>query len=737
MDINIADNDNINDNINDNVNNRNNNNIIQTEANSNLCDGENNQYGDNTDLDGDKLDHADNADNGGNTANADSAQYTNENDGNNENNENNENTNPTENIVKSNCTINLKNSSVVIGDNLTIYLKTIDGKGIANQKITILLNNKTYTKTTDSKGSVNIKIDLDVKKYQMIVNFTGSSIFNPNFKKFTISVTKSKTKIIVKKTSVVKERNLNLQLTDNKNKPLKNQKLIINFAGKTYTKTTDNKGKISLKISLESGNYTVQIKYNGNANYIKSNKTFKMRVYKLKTSFTVPSTSIIRGKYFYAYLKDKNGVSLANKTVKITFNNKKITKKTDKNGRIRLKIDKKPRKYKLKLKYAGSKTFVKSSKSLTVKSYKAKTKVTFLKTSVKRTKYLHIFLKTKSNKVIANQKLTIIFANKKYKKTTDKKGKVYLKLTKPVGTYKIKIQFNGSKSYQKTSRTAKIKILPNYTAIFNAKNKTAHLKNNKTIRYWIRLTDVNGNPIINETVTIKVKCNNFTSGTGRKITKKTIVLSSDNIGGKTVDKKRLNDMAKILRSKGYKVIVSGIGPNYHVTDVKKYKNVCVFSLVGGIDSGMFVDMADNYYQNYLKKNNNQFVLGCAGSPKKVNLANRTWLVRAHDDDYSPASFKGLYFPGKYLNKKTHVDYVYGTTPEALVNNFLKYAKKGKSIGMNDTIPGTYTTYKLKTGKKGYVYVDLPIGNHTIISSFSNKDKGYTTDTLKTWVNVVK
>lgn len=223
----------------------------------------------------------------------------------------------------------------------------------------------------------------------------------------------------------------------------------------------------------------------------------------------------------------------------------------------------------------------------------------------------------------------------------------------------------------------------------------------------------------------------------KRITKKTIVLSSDNIDTKSIDKQRLNDLAKLFREKGYKVIVSGIGPNYHVTDVRDYKNVCVFSLVGGIDSGMFVDMASSYYQNYLKKNNNQFVLGCVKTPGNVNLANRTWLIRAHDDDYSPKSFKGLYFPGKYLNKKTHVDYVYGPTPEDLVNNFLTYAKNGKSIGFNNTLPGRYVTYKLNTTKSGYVHLDLPIGNHTVICSFTNKDKGYTTDTLTTWINVIK
>ena len=546
-----------------------------------------------------------------------------------------------------------------------------------------------------------------------------------------------KTKIIVQNASVVKERNLVLQLLDSKNKTIANKKISVKVKGKTYTITSNKKGKISLKISFNTGKYTVKVKFDGDENYTGYNRTFTMKVYKLKTNITIPRNSVIRGHYFYAYLKDKNNKPVAYRNVSIKFRNKTYTKKTDKNGRFKLLINSKIGKYNAKFIFKGDKSYLKTNKAIVIKCYNATTKITFTSKKVIRSKKLQINLKYGNNKPLANRKIIITFKNKKYKRTTNKNGRVDFKISQPVGTYKIKVQYNGGKGYKKSTKSTKIKILPNYTAIFIAKNKTAHRNENKTYRYYIKLTDLKGNPICGETVTIKVKCNNFTAGSGIKITKKTIVLSSDNICNKTVDKKRLNDMAKLLRAKGYKVIVSGIGPNYHVNSVRNYKNVCVFSLVGGVDSGMFVDMASGYYQSYLKKNNNQFVLGCVAPPVYIDLANRTWLKRAHDDNYSPKSFKGLYFPGKYLNKKTKVNYVYGATPKELVDNFQKYGKKGKSIGINNTKPGTYVTYKLKTSKKGNVHLDLPIGNHTVICSINNKNKGITTDKLTTWVNVIK
>ena len=610
------------------------------------------------------------------------------------------------------------------------YLTTVDNSNADNQAILQSEQKENISQYDDEAVSQAEKESLPTSAEKETFSQSNSSV-NSTATSF------EKTKIAVMNTSVVKERKLVLQLLDSKNKAIANKKITVGFAKKTYTNTTDKNGRISLKISLDPGKYTVNVKFAGDSNYTKSNRTFTMNVYKIKTNLTAPKTSIIRGQYFYVYLKDKNNNPIASKYVSIKFSKKTYIKKTDNNGRVSLKINLNVGSYPVQLIYKGSQSYQKATKKITLKSYNAKTKITFNSKEVVRAKCLNINLKYGTNKTLANREVVITFNNKKYVRTTNENGRVNFKISKPVGSYKIKVQFNGAKGFEKTSRSATIKILPNYTAIFTAKNKTAKLNGNQTVRYYIKLTDINGNPVAGETVTVKVKCNNFTYGSGNKITKKTIVLSSDNIDTKKLDKQRLNDLAKLFREKGYKVIVSGIGPNYHVTDVKNYKNVCVFSLVGGIDSGMFVDMASNYYQNYLKKNNNQFVLGCVKTPGNVNLANRTWLIRAHDDDYSPKSFKGLYFPGKYLNKKTHVDYVYGPTPEDLVSNFMTYAKNGKSIGFNNTLPGRYVTYKLNTTKYGYVHLDLPIGNHSVICSFANKDKGYTTDTLTTWINVIK
>ena len=276
-----------------------------------------------------------------------------------------------------------------------------------------------------------------------------------------------KSKIIVQNASVVKERNLVLQLLDKNNKSIANKKIRVTFNKKTYTNTTDKNGRISLKISLNTGNYTVIVKFAGDENYTETSRNFTMRVYKLKTHFVIPKTSVIRGHYFYAYLKDQNNKPVTGENVTINFRNKDYVKKTDKKGMVRLLINSNIGKYDAKYTFKGSDSYLKSTAKLTVKSYNATTKITFNSKSLIRGDSLHINLKYNTNKLLGNRKLTIIFNNKKYIRTTNKNGRVNLKITRPVGSYKIQVKYAGGKGFKKSSRYTTIKILPNYTAIIS------------------------------------------------------------------------------------------------------------------------------------------------------------------------------------------------------------------------------------------------------------------------------
>ena len=444
---------------------------------------------------------------------------------------------------------------------------------------------------------------------------------------------------------------------------------------------------------------------------------------------TIPDTTVVRGKCIYFYLKDSDGNALSGQTIKIKFDNTYFTRKTNANGKAGLQIQTRLGKIPVTATYAGATSYASSSKSVTITSVMDKSQITIPDSTITRGKYFYAYLKDSSGKAISSQKVTIKFSSKSYTKTTNTNGRVSLFISANPGSYATTVSFATTSSYYASSKSVTVKVLANTTAKIIAKDQTV------LGEYSVRLVDNNGNPLANQTISITTTTLNRTTGSGDKITKKTIVLDSDNIFNKATDLKFLNDIASVLRSKGYKVIVnSNIGPNEHCSDVMgKYSDACIFCIFGGVDSGMFVDMSANWYQNYLKKYNNRVVLGFTYTT--YNLATLTWLQRAHDDDYSPASFTGLAYPGTYLNDHG-MDYVYGNTATQMANNFINYAVKGLSIGLNNTLPCKVKTYNVVTNSNGYATITgLTEGKYTVVSSYSNATAGYVADTVTTEITV--
>ena len=630
---------------------------------------------------------------------------------------------------KENADITVSKTSILRGTKLYIYLKDINGNPISGKELTLTINKIDYKKITDKNGGVFLPFDILLGDYTLKVHFNGDSEHYAKTSSFKLHIYQLKTKVTVSKESVAKGKYLYAYLKDIHGNPLSGKKVTFRFGGKDYVKTTNNKGRASLKISAVAGKYPIKIIFSGDKSHVKSSKSFSLKVYKRSTKITIASASVIRGKCLYAYLKDSAGNALKSKRVTIRFNNVNLYRTTNKNGRVALRIKTKLGTFATKITYKGSGYYKASSKSFKLKSYVAKTKIV-ASSSVVRGKNFYVYLKDSSNKAASGEKLLINFDGRKHTKTTDSKGRVSLHISVAAKTYSVKITHAASNSYKASSKSLSLKVLPNATAKIIANGGT-YLG-----EYSIKLTDLKGNPLSGQTIKIIASTYNHAAGSLKKITQKTIIIDSDNIYSKTKDKNYMNSLASALRAKGYKVIVSGIGPNTHCDDIKgKYSNAVVLCLFGGADSGMFRDMSDKWYQDLLKKYNNRVVLGFLDPPNTVNLATCTWLKRAHDDNYSPKSFTGLSYPGTYLNNHG-MDYIYGKNPTQMANNFINYAVKGLSIGKDNTVPSVINTYSIVTNSEGYATLSgLPSGTYTLEISYSNPSKGYAADTVKVKVEI--
>ena len=633
-------------------------------------------------------------------------------------------------LIKTN--VSVKSTDILRGTDLYVFLKDANGNPIANKTLTLTFNNRKYSKVTDANGRVSLLIkSAKAAKYNLTVDFPGDSNHHPANHSFIINVYQIETHITVNSRTIIRGSFLYAYLRNGTNQVIAGQNLTISFRGATYKKTTDSNGRVSLRInSAPAGKYSFKINYAGTYSYLPSSRSFTLTVAKQSTSVSVNSTSIVKGNFIYAYLKNSTGGALASQSIIMRFNNRNYYKTTNANGMACLKINSGPGSFPAKIIYEGSGYYLPSSYSFTAKTYLDTPKIVVENSTVIRSKCLYAYLKDSSDKALSDQKIIITFGSRNYTRTTNSLGKIGLQIVASPNNYSVKISYAGSASYKAVSKSLTVNVLTNATAKIIAKSQTS------LGEYSIRLTDMDGNPIADQYLNITASTFNHTAGSGKNITAKTIIIDTDYIYSDAKDKQYMKDLAAALKAKGYNVIVSGRGPNEHCNDVMgDYSNACVLCLFGGADSGMFVDMSAKWYQNYLNKYNLRVVLGFTLPPNTVDLATISWLKRAHDDDYSPSNFTGLAYPGTYLNQHG-MDYIYGRSVTEMANNFVKYAVNGLSIGLNNTLPSVVTTYSLKTNDNGYVTLSgLSSGNYTVEISYSNATLGYAADTVTAKVEI--
>ena len=195
--------------------------------------------------------------------------------------------------------------------------------------------------------------------------------------------------------------------------------------------------RLSLK-NLKVGEHEIFADYYGDDGFTDLSNWYLVNVKKPKVKFLTAEASFDGVNVKVKFLTNKGKV-LANKTLKIKFNGKTYTVKTNKKGIAILKKSQKlkKKKYSLKINYMGYKI-----------TKKLKLKKLSLKTSVGKKK---ITVKVKINRKIKNQVVKVKANSKTFKIRTNSKGIAKLAVKK-AKTLKVKA------SYQNNSVSEKIEL---------------------------------------------------------------------------------------------------------------------------------------------------------------------------------------------------------------------------------------------------------------------------------------
>lgn len=315
------------------------------------------------------------------------------------------------------------------------------------------------------------------------------------------------TVISTNNTKILKTENFSISLTDDEGNVLSNQSVIFNINNKNYTRTTNDEGIASFKISLAPNSYAMNVYYGGDSTYSSSSASFTIVSYQIPAKITVKATKVLRGKYYTIYLKDNESNAIANQKVTFTLNGQTYNRRTNSEGAANLKITLAAGKYKIKASYAGG-AYTSASKTVTVTSYRLATNIVPVSTTVYKGNSFRVTLKDKSGNVLTGQKVIFKILSKQYTRTTNAYGKASLTINlNAKNYYTMKVIYKATTSYLASSKTVKLVVKSNSvtgqllvsgkTTTVKAKTYTLSTSNKNTVlvQNGGKLTLVNSNII--------------------------------------------------------------------------------------------------------------------------------------------------------------------------------------------------------------------------------------------------
>ena len=295
-----------------------------------------------------------------------------------------------EETTKNSTTIISSSSKVVNGEDYSVTLKDKDGNPVSGKNLIFTFNGNNYTRTTDSNGVASLKISGKAGVYTIAVLFEGDELYENSSISTQVTVSKTPTSITNASSSAIKGKAYYVVLKDKNGKVLSSKKVTLSFNGKTYTKTTDSKGKVSLTITgTVAKTYKLTYKFAGDDYYAASSGSVSLKV-KMPTKIVGSDARIVKGSKYTVTLKDSNNKALSKKTVKVLYNGKTYTKTTSSKGVVTLTLSPTPGKtYEITYKYAGSSYYGASSKKVNV-FIKTPTKLSNSGSSVGKGKYYYL-----------------------------------------------------------------------------------------------------------------------------------------------------------------------------------------------------------------------------------------------------------------------------------------------------------------------------------------------------------
>ena len=412
----------------------------------------------------------------------------------------------------SNCEIipgTLKVSSVIL--NATDVVKPFGGdknytvtveesnEPLADVNVTITVNGENYTVQTNSEGQASIPLNLKVGVYEITSQYDVINITT------TVNVTST----ILANDSEGEYLNtvFSAEFLDIAGNPLANKEVKFIVNDNEYNATTDENGKANVKIDLDVGNYTVEI-----VNLINNEtKESKLIITQSESELTLNATQNTSTVTLTANINPKTATG----EVVFTVKENNYTAYVE-NGTAYLKFeDLDVGTYDVAANYLGDNNLNASSVSSIFVVDKINTELT-ITNKVKtfgESSYPEITLTDENGKAMADANISVILNGETMNLKTNANGTATVDYDMDAGNYSILVNYKGSDKYKETSIYDNITVNKLAVEIKVSDLKKSYGDANKLT---ITLTDANGNPIANASVSAVISSSIYSGTTNDK-----------------------------------------------------------------------------------------------------------------------------------------------------------------------------------------------------------------------------
>ena len=310
----------------------------------------------------------------------------------------------------------------------------------AEGTVTVEIEGKKYTANIiNGTAKVNIP-GLDVGYYNITTTYSGDAKYVSMTKKGNITVIPNMdVNLYVDDVVMIYHDGTRLvaKLTDYQGRPIVNDIIYFIINGKTYAKTTDDNGTVSMGLNLDSKVYTATVSYNESEVYSKISKNVTVTI-----NPTVISEDLVKmyqnDTRFYVKFNDSTGKALTKTTVKFNIHGVFYTKKTDKDGVADLGIMLRPGEYILTA--YNPVTGEEKGFNITVKSLIVQSDLT--KYYLNNSKF-QATIYDKNGSLAVGKNVTFNINGVFYTKITDSNGVVSLAINLRPGEYIITTMYEG------------------------------------------------------------------------------------------------------------------------------------------------------------------------------------------------------------------------------------------------------------------------------------------------------